>query len=247
MDRGHAISKRSGVEPVLLRDNELAAHRSVPVSVDEPGHDRLAGDVDCPGSGRIADRCSRPDRGDPVAFDKDGTIFDHFIAAHRDDARTGERDAADRLGLAGSYAQLRDELQRRVVARKRKRREESARRRAERSQKRWAGRRPAIRLISKLREKVCELYRIQPCELRMKTHRPVVVARQLVMLAAREAGIPFETIALTINRHHATVIHGCEQARRLVAEDLQAAMTMVLLRDVVVKESNWQQKRCAGD
>ena len=40
------------MEPVLLGDDQLAAHRPVPMGVDQAGNDRLAADVDGPGAGR---------------------------------------------------------------------------------------------------------------------------------------------------------------------------------------------------
>ena len=116
VDRGHAIAERRCVQPVLLGNDQFAAHRPMPVGVDQARDDGLARHIDGAGSGRVADRGGRTDGGNPVALDQDGAVFDHLVAAHRDDAGTGQRDRTRRASLAGRDSKLRDQRCRSLLA-----------------------------------------------------------------------------------------------------------------------------------
>ena len=96
VQRGHAERQRGVVDPALLRNDFVGAHRSVPVDVDDAGHDGLAGDVDdlrVRGNGGAR---ARTDGGDAIAVDDDGAVVDDVVAVHGDDARASQREFAGR-------------------------------------------------------------------------------------------------------------------------------------------------------
>ena len=116
VDGGHAISERRGMDPILLGDDQLAAHRAMPMGVDQAGDDGLARDVDRARSGGIVDRGGRADRGNAIAVDQDGAVLDHLVAAHGDDPRAGQRKRAARLGGVGGETEARVDRRRRRLA-----------------------------------------------------------------------------------------------------------------------------------
>jgi hypothetical protein len=94
MDGRDAKSERRIVDPILLRNDFVAALRPVPVCVDDAGHHGHASGQECLRIVRNPDVYARTHCADPVALDYDDTVVDHFIAIHRNDSYPGDGNLA---------------------------------------------------------------------------------------------------------------------------------------------------------
>uniref|UniRef100_A0A0N4Z8I7 LigA n=1 Tax=Parastrongyloides trichosuri TaxID=131310 RepID=A0A0N4Z8I7_PARTI len=106
VDGGHAEGQRGVVDPGLLRDDLVRAHRAVPVGIHQAGDDGLAGHVHDAGVSGNGDRAARADGLDAVAVDDDHAVLDDLVALHGDQAGAAEDHAAVRLGVVGAEADL---------------------------------------------------------------------------------------------------------------------------------------------
>ncbi|MNQ54653.1 hypothetical protein D3C85_687240 [compost metagenome] len=106
VDGGHAEGQRGVVDPGLLRDDLVRAHRAVPVGVHQAGDDGLAGHVHDAGVARHGHRTARADGLDAVAVDHDHAVLDDLVALHGDQSGAAQDHTAGRLGVVGAEADL---------------------------------------------------------------------------------------------------------------------------------------------